>query len=67
VYCSVLRCVRKTLKDVKWIQENQDVSDPLWEAYFVFEKIALDQLELRGMFDTEVALGLEPGFLGCNN
>jgi hypothetical protein len=67
VYRSVLRSVRKTLKDVKRMRGDQDVSGPLWQEYFVFEKISLQRLDLKAMFDKEVDLGLEPGFLGCKN
>lgn len=66
VYRSVLRSVKKTLKDVKRMQENQVVSGTLWEGYLAFEKIASHRLEVKAMFDKEVALGLQPGFLGCD-
>jgi hypothetical protein len=69
VYRSVLRSVRKTLTDIKRMRDSQDMmtSGPLWEDYLVFKRMALHRLDVKVMFDKEVALGLEPGFLGCNS
>jgi len=65
VYRSVLRSVKKTLKDVRWMKNGQQLAEPLWQQYLVFEKIALNRLELKTMFDKEVALGSDPGHSGC--
>jgi hypothetical protein len=65
VYRSVLRSVKKTLKDVRWMKNGQHLAEPLWQQYLVFEKIALNRLELKTMFDKEVALGSDPGHSGC--
>jgi hypothetical protein len=68
VYRSVLRSIKnKMLKEVRCIKDTQHLSEPLWQEYLVFEKLALQRLEIKASFDKEVALGLEPGYLGCEN
>jgi hypothetical protein len=47
------------------MKNGQYLAEPLWQQYLVFEKIALNCLELKTMFDKEVALGSDPGHSGC--